>query len=199
MIIEIKKLDPRTIHELFINAMAPLPVMLISTVGADGVYNAAPFSAVCPISWEPPLICVSIASKSGVRKDTARNIAESGDFVINMMNEDFVKPLLTTSGDYPSNVNEIEKAGLTSIHAVKVKAPLIKEAHINIECSLYREIEIGAGETIRWVYFGEVLLVHVKDEILTAGSIDPRKARTVGYLGKSDRGKRLFCRTTDIL
>jgi flavin reductase (DIM6/NTAB) family NADH-FMN oxidoreductase RutF len=199
MIIEMQNLDTLKIHELFINAMAPLPVTLISTVGADGVYNAAPFSAVCPISWEPPLICVSIASKSGVRKDTARNIAESGDFVINMMSEDFVKPLLTTSGDYPSNVNEIEKAGLTSSPAVKVKAPLIKEAPVNFECTLYREIEIGEGETIRWVYFGEVLLVHVRDEILTAGSVDPIKARTVGYLGKSSLGKRLFCRTTDIL
>ena len=199
MIIEMKSLDTKKVHELFINALSPLPVTLISTVGADGVYNAAPFSAVCPISWEPPLLCVSIASKNGIRKDTAQNIVDSGDFVINIMSEDYVKPILTTSAAYPSNENEIEKAGLTSSPASKVKAPLIKEAQVNLECSLYREIEIGEGETIRWVYFGEVLLMHIRDEIMTAGKIDPIKLRTVGYLGISYLGKRLFCRTKDIV
>ena len=199
MIIEMNNLEATKIHEFLISALAPLPVTLISTVGAEGISNAAPFSAVAPISWKPPLICVSVGSKKGRKKDTTNNIDFSGDFVINIMSEDFLKPLVQASGNYPSDVSEMERVGLTTIPAQKVKSPLIKEAQISFECRLERKIELGEGENVRWVYFGEVLLMHLKDDVLTSGDIDPLKLRGVGYLGKGPLGKRLFCRTKDIL
>jgi len=199
MIFEMNELDAIKTHELLICSMSPLPVTLISTISLAGVYNAAPFSAVAPISWKPPLISVSIASKKGIKKDTANNIESSGDFVINIMSEDFIKSTVQTSGNYPSDVNEIERVGLTSQPARKVKSPLIQEAQISIECQLYKTIELGEGENVRGLYLGEVLLMHIRDDIFTSGAIDPLKLGALGYLGHRHPGKRLFCRTKDIL
>ena len=199
MIVEMNKIDAAKAHELLLSAISPLPVTLISTVSGEGVYNAAPFSAVAPVSWKPPLFFVSIGSKNGIKKDTAHNIESTGDFVVNIMSEEFIKATVRSSANYPSDVNEIERVGLTSIPAKKVKSPLIKEAQINIECQLYKKIELGEGEDIRWVYFGEIIIMHMKDEILTSGEIDPLKLGAVGYLGNRPLGKRLFCRTKDIL
>jgi len=199
MIIEMINLDAIKTHEFLIGAISPLPVTLISTVDAEGRYNAAPFSAVTPISWKPPLICVSVGSKKGVKKDTAHNIEASGDFVINVMNEEFLKKTVQASGNYPRGVDEIAKVGLTALPSVKVKSPLIAEAQVSMECRLYQKMELGEGENVRWLYFGEVLLAHVKDEILTSHTLDPLKFGALGYLGRDDRGKRIFCRTKDIL
>ncbi len=199
MIIEMSNLEAAKIHEFFISAMSPLPVTLISTLGATGVFNAAPFSAVAPISWKPPLICVSVGSKNGRKKHTTDNIEYSGDFVINIMSADFLKPLVQAAGNYPGDVSEIERVGLTALPAQKVKSPLIGEAQVSFECRLAQRIELGEGENIRWVYFGEVLIMHLKDDILTSGDIDPLKLGGMGYLGKGPFGKRLFCRTRDVL
>jgi len=199
MIIEMSNMETTKIHEFLISALSPLPVTLISTVGATGIFNAAPFSAVAPISWKPPLICVSVGSKNGRKKHTTDNIDFSGDFVINIMSVDFLKPLVQAAGNYPGEVSEIERIGLTALPAQKVKSPLIKEAQVSFECQLAQRIELGTGENVRWVYFGEVLIMHLKDDILTAGDIDPLKLGGMGYLGKGPLGKRLFCRTRDIL
>jgi len=84
MKIEMTTLNGRQTHDLFVGAISPLPIALISTIGEDGIYNAAPFSLVFPISWKPPLICVSIGAKGGQIKDTVKNIDYSRDFVINI-------------------------------------------------------------------------------------------------------------------
>ncbi len=54
-------MDRGEIHNLLGGAIAPLPVTLISTVGEDGVYNAAPYSFIVPVNIWPPIICVSIS------------------------------------------------------------------------------------------------------------------------------------------
>lgn len=192
MKIEMNSLDAKQTHDLLTGSIAPLPIALISTVGEDGIYNAAPYSLVIPISWKPPLVCVSIGSKKGGKKDTLMNIQFSKDFVINIMGDDTIKPTIKTAGNYPSNVDEIEKVGLTAITAEKVRAPLIKEAQVSIECRLSQEMVMGDGENIRWLIFGEVVLVHLKDGIWTSGKIDPVALRAVGRMGDG-----IYCRSTD--
>jgi flavin reductase (DIM6/NTAB) family NADH-FMN oxidoreductase RutF len=192
MKIEMSSLDVKQTHDLLTGSIAPLPIALISTLGADGIYNAAPYSLVLPISWKPPLVCVSIGSKKGEKKDTLANIQFTKDFVINIMGDETIKPAIKAAGNYPSHVDEIEKVGLTAMAAETVKSPLIKEARVSIECRLSREMVLGEGENIRWIIFGEVVLVHIKDGIWTSGKVDPAALRAVGRMGDG-----IYCRTTD--
>jgi len=193
MQIEMVNLEREEIHELLGGIIVPLPVALISTVAKDGIYNAAPFSLVTPVCWKPPIVCVSFGLRQGQKKDTLRNIEFSEDFVINIMDETFIKPIVQASADYPSSVDEIKEVGLTAIAADKVKSPRIAESQISLECRLVKRLELGEGQNLRGVVFGEVVLAHIKDELWATGKIQPSKLRAVGRLGSG-----IYCRTSDI-
>ena len=193
MKIEMANLEREEIHELLERTIVPLPVALISTIGEDGIYNAAPYSLAFPVCWKPPIVCVSFGLRQGQKKDTLGNIESSQDFVINIMDETLIKPTIQTSADYPSSVDEIKEVGLNAIAADKVKSPRIAESQISLECQLVKRLELGEGQNLRGIVFGEVILAHVKDELWVAGKIEPSRLRGVGRLGKG-----IYCRTHDI-
>ena len=193
MQIEMANLEREEIHELLGSIIVPMPVALISTIGEDGIYNAAPFSLVSSVCWKPPIVCVSFGLRQGQKKDTLRNIEFSADFVVNIMDETFIKPTVQASADYPSSVDEIKEVGFTAIAADKVKSPRIAEAQISLECRLVKRLELGEGENLRGVVFGEVVLAHIRDELWATGKIQPSKLRAVGRIGKG-----IYCRTSDI-
>ena len=194
MKIEMASLDREEVHELVGRVIMPRPIALISTIGDDGVYNAAPFSADTSVCSKPPIIWVSIGLRRGQKKDTWRNIEFSGDFVINIMDETLIKPTLQTSANYPSDVDEIKKVGLTAIVGDRVKSPRVAEAQVSLECRLVQRLEFGEGENLRHVIFGEVILTHVKDELMVDGKIEPARLKALGRIGGG-----IYCRTGDIV
>jgi len=191
MRIEMTELSSRGVHELLTRSIAPLPIALISTVGEDGVYNAAPFSLALPVSFNPPIILVSFGLRRGEKKDTVKNIEFTRDFVVNIMGENLIQSTIQTSADYPSNVDEIKEVGLTALASDKVKSPRIAEAQVSLECRLKQGMELG--EELRHIVFGEVVLAHVKDELWVDGNVDPYKIKAVGRLGGG-----ILCRIRDI-
>ncbi|MFP3514362.1 flavin reductase, partial [Peribacillus sp. SIMBA_075] len=79
----------------------------VTTVGSDGVINAAPFSYFNVASIEPMMVSIAVMRKPGsLMKDTARNIQETGEFVVNMVDVYNVDVMNQTSADYPSTVSE---------------------------------------------------------------------------------------------
>jgi flavin reductase (DIM6/NTAB) family NADH-FMN oxidoreductase RutF len=90
-------------------------------------------------------------------------------------------------------VSEIEAVGLTAVASERVKSPRIAESPVNLECRVLKILKLGEGPSQRSVVFGEVVLMHVRDELWVDGSIPPSKLRPVGRLGRS-----LYCRTQDI-
>ena len=193
MKIEMANLDGERIHDLLGSSITPLPVVLISTVGEDGIHNAAPFSLITPVCWKPPIICASFGLRKGQKKDTTRNIEFSKDFVVNLMDETLLNPTFQAAVDYPSSVDEIKEAGLTAIPADKVKSPRIAESQISLECRLVQSLELGEEESFRSVIFGEVVLMHVRDELWAADRVQVSKLRAVGRLGIE-----WFCKTGEI-
>jgi len=184
MEIDIKSLKPKQIYKLMTSIIVPRPIAWISTVSRDGIYNLAPFSYFAGISSEPPLLLVSIGSKSpGIKKDTWKNIEETGEFVINMVTEDILEKMNQTSLPYESEVDEFREAGLTPIPSSVVKPPRVKESPVNIECRRFQIIEIG----LMGLIFGEILKVHVRDDILNEkGYVDTTKLRIIGRLGEAN-------------
>ncbi len=189
---EMGKLDYHHQHHLVTSLIAPLPIALISTIGKEG-YNAAPFSLVTPVGWEPPIVLISFGLRKGEKRHTVRNIEETGDFVINIMGEEHIRPTVRASANYPSNVNEIERVGLTSMPAELVKSPLIVEAQSSLECRFFQEMKFNYGDKLRTLIFGEILLAHVKDEFCQDGTVEPAKLRLVGRVGEE-----AYCRIRDV-
>ena len=132
------------------------PTVVITTVSKRDIPNAAPFSFNSPISFDPPLFGFA----SNPTHDTWRNIKENGEFVVNLVGESFGPLMHILEQDWPYEVSEIEKAGLSSEKAHNVRPPRIKEAYAWLECKMETHIELGDHI---WIV-GRVLEAEVKDE-----------------------------------
>ncbi|RKX54558.1 MAG: flavin reductase family protein [Thermotoga sp.] len=135
--------------------LAPRPVVIISTIGLNGISNAAPFSFVMPVSSEPPLI----AFASAPQRHTTRNILETRVFVVNVPGYELIEELWKCAEDIPYGVSEIEKSGLTEERASKVKSPGIKECFAHFECELVSAHLMGDHILI----VGKVISADIKD------------------------------------
>ena len=197
MKIETAKLGRQELHDLIGTAISPLPIAFISTVGPDGVNNAAPYSFVAPVCSKPAIIVVGIGLRKTEKKDTLKNIEFTRDFVINIVDEPLIKKAIQAANEYPPEVDEIKEVGLTAIKSDMVKSPRIAEAKVSLECKLVQKLEIleeiREGQGLRAIVFGEVVLAHIKDEVWVDGKIDPARLKIIGRVGQN-----IYCRTHDM-
>ena len=187
-------LNWKNAHELLVGAVVPRPIALVSTVGEDGVFNVTPFSYYGLISIKPAIVYLGIGAKVRARqkKDTLKNIEFTNDFVINAVDEALAEPMNQSSADYPSDVDEFKEAGLTALKSDLVKAPRVAESPISMECKLNRVLEFGEFPDYTEVVLGEVLRVHVRDELWVNGAIQVSKFKAIGKLGEE-----MYCRVAD--
>ena len=195
MKIDVANLDQRSSHRLMVGAVVPRPIAWVSTVGEDGVFNLAPFSAYAMVSMKPALVgfCVAI-TRDGRKKDTLKNIESTKEFVINVVDETLAEAMNVTAATYPSDVDEFKEARLTPVKADLVKAPMVAESPINLECRLTQVLEFGEAPRTNSFIIGEVLRVHVKDELYANEEIQMSQLKAIGRLGG---GGDLYCRTSD--
>ena len=192
------KIDPNNpgvynMHELGASLIVPRPVAWVSTVGPDGTFNAAPYSAFARVSTRPFIVCVSIARRRGEKKDTLKNIEFVEDFVINIVNDELAQAMNKTAADFPYGVDEIKKGGLTAVAGEMVKSPRIGEAPASFECKLERIIELGQPGSGNSLVLGEVVMIHVKDYLVKDGVVCPEDLKPLGRLGGD-----LYCHINDI-
>ena len=124
-------------YEVLTSLVVPRPIAWVSTMSAEGLLNLAPFSFYNAVCDEPPVILLSISKREdGRRKDTARNILSTGEFVINLVSEELIKEVKISSEDFPPEVNEFEKAGLEPAKSYKVRVPRVARAKAWRDCRL---------------------------------------------------------------
>ncbi len=179
-----KDMEQKEIYKMMISLILPRPIAWVSTVSKDGVYNLAPFSYFSGVSSEPPLISVSIGKKDKyTKKDTLKNIEETGEFVINLVNKDLVEKMNITALPFDEEVDEFEKAGLTPSNSKVVKAPTVLESPVSIECKKYQIIQIGKMGLV----LGEIVNFRIDDKYINErGYLDPKKLQIVGRLGSNE-------------
>jgi flavin reductase (DIM6/NTAB) family NADH-FMN oxidoreductase RutF len=173
---------PPSVYKLLIGCVVPRPIAWVSTVGADGVPNLAPFSFFMGVCNEPPTIAFSSGRREGAKKDTVANAEHTGDFVVNVVDDPLAEQMNLTSGEYAPEVDEFALAGLAPAPSVKVRAPRLAEAPISLECRVDRIIPVGRGP--HSLVLGEIVYFHVRDELYDPGTgrIDMRGLRPVGRL-----------------
>ena len=193
------KIDPATLdrksaHDVMVGVALPRPIAFISTAGENGIYNLAPYSFFIPLSAKPAIVGVGIGRKrDGSKKDTLVNIEFSRDFVINVVTESLAEAMNQTSGEYPPEVDEFQVAKLTPERADLVKAPMVAESPVRMECRLLQILEYGEFPSIQNFVIGEVIRVHVKDEFWADGEIQSSRLKMIGRMGGDS-----YCRTTNI-
>jgi flavin reductase (DIM6/NTAB) family NADH-FMN oxidoreductase RutF len=180
---------------LLTDIVVPRPIAWVSTVDENGVFNLAPFSDYSIVSSFPMVVAFSVGSyRDGRKKDTLRNIELSKEFVINVVTEKLASAMNVTSAPYSREVSEFVKAGLTVIKADMIKAPMVAESPVKMECCVIQIIEFGKAPVTSNLILGAVLRVHVADEFWNKLTKRVDGLRPIARLGgESD----MYCRTQD--
>ena len=101
--------------------------------------NLAPFSFFNAVSGQPPYVMVSIASRDGIhKKDTLRNIEDSGEFVVNVVDADLTELCNLSAKEFPADVSEPEKLGIELVPSVDVRPPRVKLSKVSMECKVFQ-------------------------------------------------------------
>jgi flavin reductase (DIM6/NTAB) family NADH-FMN oxidoreductase RutF len=193
MHIDPKTLNRRDMHEMLMAMIMPRPIAWVSTVNENGVFNLAPFSQFTSVSLRPPIVCLAIGwNRDGRKKDTLENIEVSKDFVINVVDESLAQAMNQTSAEYPAGADEFREVGLTAVKSDIVKAPILGESPLSMECKVTQIMQFGQRPDGGYLVLGEVVRFHVRDELYINGEIDVSRLKHVGRLGE-----QLYCRIGD--
>jgi flavin reductase (DIM6/NTAB) family NADH-FMN oxidoreductase RutF len=158
-------------------ALYPVPVIIVSCADESGRANLVTLAWTGTVCSEPPMIGISI--RPG--RHSHPMIKDTGEFVVNILSAGQVRVV-----DYVGSVSgrdvgdKFAAAGLTPEPASLVKAPLVRECPVNIECKVRQVLSLGTHD----LFLGEVVAVHADERVLTPeGSLDPGKAQAIAYIG----------------
>ncbi len=176
-------------HSVATSLVVPRPIGWISTMDADGVVNLAPFSYFNLVSTDPLLVVFAPNGwKSGVEgvvKDSLANARATGEFVFNLCTEELTDQMNQTSAHVPASVNEMAEAGLEAADCVRVKPPRVAASPIALECEVLQTLDLPAAPNgaPNHLVIGQVVGVHVDDEVIVDGVIDIGRLRPLARLG----------------
>ncbi len=151
----------------------PLPAVLVTCGDVTGEKNAITLAWVGTASSEPPCIAIGVRPT----RYSYGLIQRYGDFVVNLPRADQV-PLLEYCGSVSGRTEDkFAKAGLTAVRCENVRAPMVEEFPVSIECKVKNRVPLGSHD----LFVAEVLAVHADPAVLTDGIIDPGKLNPVAY------------------
>jgi flavin reductase (DIM6/NTAB) family NADH-FMN oxidoreductase RutF len=185
-------IDPKTFERfnaVLTGVIVPRPIAFVSTVSHSGEVNLAPYSFFNAVSYRNVVFSSSrnVGNKS---KDTLRNIEETGEFVVNIVVDPIAEAMNATAAEFPEGEDEFGIAGLTHAPSQIVKAPRVAESPVNIECKLDQIVQLGSGDHEHGLVIGEILLMHVRDDIIDGHRIDQAKLMATGRMAGN-----MYCRT----
>ncbi len=180
-----------SLYKLLTGTVIPRPIGWVSSVDENGVNNLAPFSFFNAVGEDPPHVMFSTVRTGNKNKDTLNNVLATKQFVVNLVTEEVVERMNTTSNRVEPEVDEFELAGLTPIDSILVKPKRVKESLVHFECQLvhhyFLEDHKDGGAC---VLIGKILMMHIDDSILMDGDkINLEKYRPVARLAGSNYSK----------
>lgn len=171
-------------YKLMASLIVPRPIALVTSLGTNGVANAAPFSMFNMVGEDPPILMLSINRLTDGRlKDTAANILHSREFVVHMTDEAMADKMHACGESFPAHVSELAQVGLTPVPSHTVAAPRILEAPVAFECVLHETLETDS----RYVFIGRIQWLAARDGLIDtqAWRVNLREYHPVGRFGAS--------------
>lgn len=158
-------------HDPFNAMVGPRPIGWISSRGADGSVNLAPYSFFNAFNYRPPILGFC----STTRKDSVRNAVETREFVWNLATRAQGEAMNRTSAPAPYGTDEFALAGLAALPSRLVAPPRVAGSPVHLECRVTDVLTLhdhGGAETPAVMVFGEVVMVHIDRRLLRDGVFD---------------------------
>lgn len=177
------QLTERERYKILIGMVIPRPVALVTTVSQDGVPNAGPFSFFNVLTHDPAIVAIGVENYSDMRfKDTARNIRETGEFTVHIVDDALVSQMEICAIKFGPEVDELKEAGLDTTPGLMVRSPRILAAPAALECRRHTTLQVGPA---REIILGEVLGVYVRSDAVDPSNlhIDQQIMDAIGRMG----------------
>lgn len=140
------------------NMLYPLPVVMVSVADKAGNHNIITIAWAGTICSNPPMVSISVRPE----RHSYKMLKETGEFVINLTTKDLVYATDYCGVKSGRDVDKFREMNLTALPGEKVKAPLIAESPVNLECKVTEVIPLGSHD----MFLAEVVAVHVDDKYM---------------------------------
>jgi flavin reductase (DIM6/NTAB) family NADH-FMN oxidoreductase RutF len=196
MLFDMRELALIERYKIINSTITPRPIAWVTTISADGIRNAAPYSFFNAVGDEPPMVVLGLLKdpQTGGMKNTASNITATGEFVVNLVCEADAEKMNLTSIDAPAELDEIDYAKIETLPSTLVKPERIASSPVNFECRSLEILNIGPRQTI---VIGEILVAHIKDEFILDSAklyLDTPAMKLIGRV----HGTGWYVRTSDL-
>lgn len=131
-------------YRVLTSVVVPRPIAWVSTRSAAGVDNLAPHSFFTVACVSPPMVQFTSVG----RKDSLRNVLETGEFVVSLATESLFEHINATGTNFPAELSEFSEVGLTPEPSRTVAPPRVAESPVALECRLERALELGDSTVV---------------------------------------------------
>lgn len=179
-------------YRLLAGLVTPRPIAWVTTQDENGIVNAAPFSFFNVFGTRPPILGFAPGDKEpGIPKDTARNIRRTGEFVVNLVDEDSAERMNDTSAEFDLGVSEVDRFHLNTLPSVGIAPPRLAGAPVALECREWSTMEIGQNHLV----IGLIDRIHTREGVLDPETllVNPEAFSPIGRMEVPSG----YCRTED--
>jgi flavin reductase (DIM6/NTAB) family NADH-FMN oxidoreductase RutF len=174
-------------HNPFNALIVPRPIGWISTRGADGRDNLAPYSFFNGTAYVPPQVMFASTGTKPDRegtKDSLSNIRETGVFCVNMVAQAMTEAMNISSATLPADESEFDRAGLERDACQTIDCARVAGAPAALECRMSQIVQLEGAAN--FVCFGTVTGIHLRDDYLVDGIFDVTRFTPLARLGYRD-------------
>jgi flavin reductase (DIM6/NTAB) family NADH-FMN oxidoreductase RutF len=193
---DLAKMGTTDAYKLLVSTVVPRPIALVTTIDGEGRVNAAPFSFFNAVSSVPPVVVLGISP--GVNgddgyKDTEHNIRDTGEFVVNLVDEALAERMNICAVDFPRAIGELQMAELTPVPSAEIRPPRILESPVSFECRRITGLSLGPRSVLE---VGRVIHIHIRDDLVDPEKyyVATEKMRLIGRM----HGRGWYARTSDL-
>ncbi len=187
------ELSPKENYKFLSGAIIPRPIAFVVTQSSDGIVNAAPFSFFSVVSSDPAIVSLAVQRRNGEMKDTARNAIRSGELMIHIVSEDFVRDVNETAASLPPDESELMLTNLHLAYDENFNVPKIEEAKIKLAGEVWQVLPVqnDAGATTADLILVRIREYDMDESVLNAekGYLLADKIKPVSRLAGSDYAK----------
>ena len=164
MQIDLSSLSAGSVYHLMTQTVIPRPIAWVLTGDGTGCLNLAPFSYFTAVSSQPPVLLISVGKRpDGTAKDTHKNAADTGRFVVHIAHSGLLDAVNDTAAPYAPDVSEIDALGLATTQEPSWPLPRLIGPRISFSCAVHHIDPLGPQSLI----FGQIEHVWIDDAVAT--------------------------------
>jgi flavin reductase (DIM6/NTAB) family NADH-FMN oxidoreductase RutF len=155
------EMEPAAFYRVLNSVVVPRPIAWVCSRSAEGVYNLAPHSFYTVACVDPPVVQFTSVG----RKDSLRNVEETGEFTVSLTPESLFEHVNATGTDFPRDQSEAEHAGVRLEPSEKIDTMRVAESPVSVECTLHATLRLGDSTVV----FGRVVNIAVHSDAVRDG------------------------------